>query len=382
MGHRVDDSGRRRGTVGLIVNPIAGMGGRVGLGGTDGDARLRRARELGAEPAAPRLAALALGRLAPLRRRLTVLAAPGPMGAEVSAGLGFATTVLGAPPAGATSAADSRAAATAIAAAGADLLLFAGGDGTARDIHDALDATVPVLGVPAGVKMYSGVFARNAAAAGDAALDFLSAPGPGRLRAAEVVDVDEDADTAGRVRLYGELRVPAERSRLLAAKSRGTGDAEADLDRLAAAVVAEMEPGRLYLLGPGTTIGRIKERLGIGTGPLSVDAVRDRAMVGSGLGEAGLLALLAEHPRATALLGVVGGQGSLLGRGNQQLSAAVLRRLGADNLTVLAAAGKLLALQPQRLHVDTGDPEVDRMLSGYRRVRVAPGRTIVIEVGT
>ncbi|MBS1883989.1 MAG: NAD(+)/NADH kinase, partial [Actinobacteria bacterium] len=270
----------------------------------------------------------------------------------------------------------------AIAAAGADLLLFAGGDGTARDIHDAIGGAVPVLGVPAGVKMYSGVFARNAAAAGDAALDFLSAPGPGRLRAAEVVDVDEDADGPGRVRLYGELRVPAERSRLLAAKSRGAGDAEADLDRLAAAVVAEMEPGRLYLLGPGTTIGRIKERLGVDGGPLSVDAVLDRAAVGSGLGEAGLLALLDQHPRASALLGVVGGQGSLLGRGNQQLSAAVLRRLGADNLTVLAAADKLLTLQPQRLHVDTGDPEVDRMLSGYRRVRVAPGRTIVIEVGT
>jgi predicted polyphosphate/ATP-dependent NAD kinase len=371
-------------TLGVIVNPIAGMGGRIGLKGTDGPARLRTAIEREATATAGDRAGRALARIVPLKDRVRVCAAAGPMGGAVTEALRFETTVVD-PGRGAraTTAEDTRVAAAEMAARGVDLLLFTGGDGTARDIFDATAGEVPVLGVPAGVKMYSGAFARNPEAAGDATAAFLGHRGtPPRLRAAEVVDLDEDSDWRARtLRIYGRVWVPAARSQMLRAKAgRSVGD-EALLDALAAEIVAEMEPGRLYVLGPGTTIGRVRRALGMEDGLLCVDAVRDRKPVGLDLGEAELLELIGDAP-ATVLAGVIGGQGSLFGRGNQQISAAVLKRVGADNVTVLCGEGKILALDPMRLHVDTGEASVDQDLCGFRPVRVAPGRSAVVEVRT
>jgi predicted polyphosphate/ATP-dependent NAD kinase len=282
-----------------------------------------------------------------------------------------------------TTAEDTRTAAAEMAARGVDLLLFAGGDGTARDIFDATAGQVPVLGVPAGVKMYSGAFARNPEAAGDATAAYLTDPGArSRLRATEVVDLDEDSDWRARtLRIYGRFWVPAARSQMLGTKAgRSVGD-EAQLDALADEVVAEMEPGRLYILGPGTTVGRVRRALGMEDRLLCVDAVRDGRPAGLDLGEAELLELIGDGP-ATVLAGVIGGQGSLFGRGNQQISAAVLKRVGTDNVTVLCGEAKLLALDPLRLYVDTGEASVDAELCGFRRVRVAPGRSVVAEVRT
>jgi len=371
-------------TLGVIVNPIAGMGGRLGLKGTDGPARLRTAIEREATATAGDRAGRALARIVPLKDRLNVCAAAGPMGGEVSEALRFETTVVDPGRGGqATTAEDTRKAAAEMAARGVDLLLFAGGDGTARDILDGTAGEVPVLGVPARVKMYSGAFARNPEAAGDATAAYLADLGArSRLRAAELVDLDEDSDWRARtLRIYGRVWVPAARSQILGAKASRAGDDEARLDALADEIVAAMEPGRLYILGPGTTVGRVRRALGMEDRLLCVDAVRDGEPVGLDLGEAELLELIGDAP-ATVLAGVIGGQGSLFGRGNQQISAAVLKRVGADNVTVLCGEGKLLALDPPRLHVDTGEASVDRDLCGFRRVRVAPGRSVVAEVRT
>ena len=362
--------------LGLVVNPIAGMGGRVGLKGTDGDAVLRRAIALGAEPVAPGRVARALGRL---DAGVRVIAGAGPMGATAATGRGLRTEAVG-HARERTRAADTREVAAELAERGVDLLLFAGGDGTARDVHDAVGGAVPVLGIPTGVKMHSGVFASGPEAAGDVASAFLRRPG--RLVDAEVLDLDEGAVRDGRIaaRLHGRLRVPAEPARMVGAKGGVPDASDADLDALCATLAAGMEPGRLYLLGPGTTTARVLEHLGVSGTLLGVDAVRDGSLVGADLREDELLAVL--EPGTTLIAGVIGGQGSLFGRGNQQLSADVLRRIEPDRIVVVAGRSKVLALDPPWLRVDTGDPEVDRQLSGYRRVQCAPRGSVVLKVTT
>jgi predicted polyphosphate/ATP-dependent NAD kinase len=372
--------------LGLVVNPIAGMGGRVALKGTDGERALRVARERGAVPIAPQRAERALRRLAAGGPPLRVLAAPGTMGAELAAtaGLEVETTAPAGEPGRDTRPADTRNAVAEMRERGVDLLLFAGGDGTARDIVDTIGADLPLVGVPTGVKMHSGVFAATPDAAGAAASAYLRHPGPAALREAEIADVDEDAARHDRVaaRLYGSALVPRQPSLMLGAKTPSTTSADAALDALCARLAATLPRGRLTLLGPGTTTGRVLSHLGLRGTLLGVDAVRDGELLGVDLDEEGILALLDDAHDALLLSGVVGGQGSLFGRGNQQLSPRVLRRLGRDRIQVVAAADKLLHLTPPRLRVDTGDDALDAELCGYVRVHVGPGRTIVMKIST
>jgi predicted polyphosphate/ATP-dependent NAD kinase len=372
--------------LGLVVNPIAGMGGRVALKGTDGERALRLARERGAVPVAPQRAERALRRLAAGGPPLHVLAAPGTMGAELAAtaGLEVETTALAAEPDRDTRPADTRNAVAEMRERGVDLLLFAGGDGTARDIVDTIGGDLPLVGVPTGVKMHSGVFAATPDAAGAAASAYLRHPGPAALREAEIADVDEDAARHDRVaaRLYGRALVPRQPSLMLGAKTSSASSADAALDALCAQLAATLPRGRLTLLGPGTTTARVLTHLGLRGTLLGVDAVRDGDLVAADLDEQWLLALLDDARDALLLSGVVGGQGSLFGRGNQQLSPRVLRRLGRDRIQVVAAADKLLHLSPPRLRVDTGDDALDAELCGYVQVHVAPGRTIVMKIST
>ncbi len=368
--------------IGLIVNPIAGMGGRVGLKGTDGVAVLERALELGATPVAAGRTDRALARLEHCRGELQLVAAAREMGADLAEAHAFETEVL--PRSGrrgASSADDTRAAAAELARRDVDLILFAGGDGTTRDIQSVVGDRLPILGIPTGVKMHSAVFATSPEHAGDVAASFLSDGARAALREVEVVDVDEDGVRDGRIetRLYGAVCVPADRLRMQAAKSRSGPSDEAALAAVCRAFAEAMDPRRIYVLGPGTTTKRIAEQLEVPKTLLGVDAVRGGRLVGADLGERELLDLL-EGQAATLLLGVVGGQGALFGRGNQQLSPAVLRRIGVANVEVIAGLGKLLALDPPWLRVDTGDPDLDAELEGYRRVHVAPRRTVVYKV--
>ncbi len=355
--------------VGLIVNPIAGMGGRVGLKGTDGPDVLERALARGAVPVAAERADRALARLHDRCSDVRLVAAHGRMGADLAAAHGFDTEVL---PGGgeATTAEDTRLAAAELARRQVDLILFAGGDGTARDIHAVVGDRVPMLGVPTGVKMHSGVFATTPENAGDVVGAFVGSQPRGPLREADVVDAELRADAIS-TRLYGAARVPDDRLRVQAVKSRGAPPDEDALDAVCAEIAASMDPRRIYLLGPGTTMRRVTRQLGLEKTILGVDAVR--------AGQLDLLELIADEP-VTLVIGVVGGQGAILGRGNQQLSPAVLRRVGIENIEIVAGLRKLLALEPPLLRVDTGDPELDRALCGYRRVHVAPRRTLVCRV--
>lgn len=365
------------GVLGLIVNPVAGIGGRYALKGSDDVRAVALAVERGATPVAPLRARRALAVVASLVPDVGVLAPAGGMGAELAAEANLKSAALEHRPAAPTTAADTRAAAVELAERGVDLLLFAGGDGTARDIAAAVGTTLPVLGIPAGVKMRSGVFATSPERAGDAAGRYLADPGRFGLVDCEVLDAP---DAALDSELFALARVPSVPDRLQRGKAAGGPSGEGDLNALAREIARGMEPGRLYLIGPGTTTERIMQALGLVGTPLGVDAVRDGALLQPDLDEAGLLRLLEDGSDATLVLGVIGGQGFLLGRGNQQISARVLHRIGADNVVVVAGADKLSSLDPAVLRVDLGDVEHDPVLDGYRRVHVAPGRSIVLRV--
>jgi predicted polyphosphate/ATP-dependent NAD kinase len=355
--------------LGLIVNPIAGMGGGVGLKGTDSAEALRRARELGAKPRSADRARMALQPIvARVGGQLELLTAPGAMGEEVARGLGIEPTVIGIAHRGETGPADTHAAALAIAEAGVDLLLFAGGDGTARDVCAAIGDRVPALGIPTGVKMHSAVYATSPRAAGEAAIRFLAAGSPA-TREAEVMDIDEEAFRGGRVsaRLYGMLRVPDLPSLVQHLKSGSAGSDAAALAGIADDMIERMRDGALYLIGPGTTTRAIVERMGGTKTLLGVDLYCRGELIVADATERQILAQL-DGPPARIVVTPIGGQGFLFGRGNQQLSAEVIRRVGKQNVIVVSTLEKIAGLRGDPLLVDTGDAALDAELAGYIRV--------------
>lgn len=390
--------------LGFIVNPLAGIGGRVGLKGSDGEETVRRAFELGAVCLSPRRAGEALAGLGPPAADLELLTYPGPMGEEEAAAAGFAPTVLGAVDPERTTSADTRRAAAEMLERGVDLLFFAGGDGTARDIHDVVGDRVPVVGIPSGCKIHSGVFAAHPSAAGELARLFLEGRVT-RTHELEVMDIDEEAFRHDelRARLYGYLRVPHEPRLTQGSKAGGRGlSEEAAVDSIAERVVEEMRPGVLYLIGSGTTTRGVMRRLDLPHTLLGVDVVLDGVLVATDAAERDLLGLFDATAAGRASEGAarasdaagdlgggrdaaivvtpVGGQGFIFGRGNQQLSPEVIRQVGVENVLVLATPAKLAGLPFQRMRVDTGDGEVDAALRGPRRVVTGYRESAVVVV--
>jgi predicted polyphosphate/ATP-dependent NAD kinase len=366
--------------LGLIVNPVAGMGGRVGLKGTDGQETLEKARALGAVSTAPGRAVEALARLKPIKDSIEIVTYPHEMGEDEAREAGFEPTVYGKITPGKTTSGDTKAAATEMMELGVDLILFTGGDGTARDIHAAVDGNVPVLGIPAGVKIQSGVFAINPARAGDIAARYLRGDLT-TVQELEVMDIDEEAYRANRLsaRLYGYLRVPYEEALVQGSKEATGGSEEISLGAIASEVVEGMEEDTLYIIGPGTTTRPIAEEIGVVKTLLGVDVIENGRLVASDVNEKALLEII-EGRNAKIIVTVIGGQGFILGRGNQQISPEVIRRVGAENLIIVASPGKLASLKGRTLLVDTGDPEVDEMLSGYRKVVIGYSRRSVYKV--
>jgi predicted polyphosphate/ATP-dependent NAD kinase len=349
----------------LIVNPVAGLGGRVGLKGSDDLVIQQRARRLGAKPEAGIRTASALDELEGLRGRIEIVTYPGEMGAEALVSRGFRVKVIGAIKSGQTTSADTSEAAVQMERMGAQLLLFAGGDGTARDIYDAVGLGQPVLGIPAGVKIHSAVFGVGPRSAGETARRFLERERM-QLREREVMDIDEAALRRGRVsaRLYGFLNVPYDDRLVQCKKMPNPPSDHLALQEIAQEVVDLMKPDLLYLLGPGTTTRAIATRLGIPKTLTGVDVVEKSGLIATDVSESELLILVAGRP-AGVIVAPIGGQGFLFGRGNQQISPAVLAAIQRDDIICISTPGKLAELRGRPLLVDTGDRRVDRALAGY-----------------
>jgi predicted polyphosphate/ATP-dependent NAD kinase len=367
--------------LGLVVNPVAGLGGPAGLKGSDGAATQELARARGAEPHASERAVRTLRALAATVPETEVLTAAGPMGADAVAGAGLRADVVWTPESPETSGVDTTAATAALVRAGARLVLFVGGDGTARDVVAGLPEEVPILGVPAGVKMYSSCFAVGPEAAGSLAARWLGGGLPTRV--AEVLDVDEDALRAGRTepRLHALVRVPESPGRTQARKAATPASEAAAVAASALGMLRCLEPGVRYLLGPGGTIAELGRQLGLDLSPLGVDVVLDGELLARDAAEPELLEHVAAGP-SRVVVTVIGGQGFLLGRGNQQLSPRVLRALAPEPLLVVATEQKLLDLAGRPLLVDTGDRDLDAALAGHVRVVTGPGSVAMYPVAS
>jgi predicted polyphosphate/ATP-dependent NAD kinase len=362
--------------VGLIVNPVAGMGGSVGLKGTDGE-MYKKALNLGAEPVTPRSTHDLLVHIT-CQDEIAWLVAPGKMGERFVERTGVPFTVIGEIEED-TSAEDTRKIAEEMAARGIDLLVFVGGDGTARDICDAIGSQVPVVGVPAGVKVFSSAFALSARAAAEMVDAFVEGTD---LTEEEVLDIDEEAFRQDRLAatLYGYLLVPEVRRFLQPGKapsqtSRSSAESKRDI---AAYVVEHMDPETLYLLGPGTTVRAITEEMGLPKTLLGVDAVYAGELVGRDVNERAILSLLEQHDRRQIIVTPIGGNGFIFGRGNKQFTPTVIRQLGRDNIIVVSTRDKISQLDC--LRADTGDLELDEVLAGYLKVTVGYGEAMMVPV--
>ncbi len=373
--------------VGFVVNPIAGMGGRVGLKGTDGVAN--EAQAAGAEPVAgPRAHVFARTFLELSKHdeslRVRWMTCGGAMGANPlrAAGVAEGAIDLVHSTGERTTAADTRRAVDACINRGAELLLFCGGDGTARDVAEAVKDRIPILGIPAGVKMHSGLFAVSPPAAAHLLVGYLR--GQLRIGTAEILDLDEEAYRKGewRVRLFATAKTLVEPNLVAGGKVMIDEVSEEAIRGELAVHFSELfenEPDTLFLLGPGSTVYAIATAIGIDKTLLGVDAVVGGKTIAKDLNEKGILNLLDRYPKAKLVVSPIGAQGFILGRGNLQVSPAVLRRIGTKNVIVVATPAKL-AMTPV-LRVDTGDAALDEefhkreylfVLIGYRTSKIHP----------
>ncbi|TCI03057.1 ATP-NAD kinase [Corallincola luteus] len=358
--------------LGLLINPYAGIGGSVALKGSDGADIRHQALAKGAKPQAQLRAEQALQLLLPYKDQLEIFTAAGEMGLALCQSLGLNASAIYHPQQIPTEASDTQAAVQRMLDNEIDLLLFAGGDGTARDICAVVEAepdkAITVLGIPAGCKIHSGVYCVTPAAAGRVVEDLLTGKAVS-LMDADVMDIDEQAFREGRVRArrFGEMTIPAKLQYVQSVKIGGQESDELVLDDIADHVIEQLEPEDLCLMGSGSTVAAVMARMGVVNTLLGVDVVQDQALLANDQTAEQLLAQVAKHndpERVKLVITLIGGQGHLFGRGNQQLSPALLKQIKRQNILLVASKAKLSALNGRPLIVDTGDADLNRQLCG------------------
>lgn len=353
--------------IGLIVNPVAGIGGKAGLKGSDGAEIQACAKKMGAVSEAQQRTITALKEIAREKDNIELLTAPAEMGGDAARESGFSPVVIGNIHKNHTTAEDTIRIAKTMAGNNVSLLIFAGGDGTAINILNAVDSKIPVVGIPAGVKIHSGVYAINPRSAGQICLQFIQGNIKNTVQK-EVMDIDENAFRAGSVqaKLFGYMLVP-EAKRLIQGVKAGSYSEKESIHGMAMEIIENMQDGTFYAIGPGTTTQKIMKLLGLPNTLLGVDVVCGRKLIASDVNERQLYDLL-KGEKAVIVITVIGGQGHIFGRGNQQLSPRIIRLVGRENIKIIASKDKLIALRGNPFIVDTGDESLDAELRGYYRV--------------
>ena len=377
--------------IGFLVNPIAGLGGQAGMLGSDNRERRREALRKGYQKTAFKRALECLEQIKSLgnawENGYQIYAPEGEMGGEVLKAAKIPYQSLGnrtddRREGQETSREDTLYFLELFKKIKVDLLVFCGGDGTARDICEAAGESIHVLGVPAGVKMYSACFAVNPWQAGEMLKWFLQ----GKQTAftpREVMDIDEkDLDRSSvSPALYGFLMAPDDRVRLQRAKEAGVSDKE-ETDSLVRDILSEMRDHTLYILGPGSTTYHIKQELR-GTGSIrGVDLAEDGEIFLRDVDEKTIYSCLKDAKCSEIIVTCIGGNGFLFGRGNQQISPRIIRMNGKEHIRLAVTKSKLAGLGGRPMLVDTGDPDTDRYLSGYYRIRLNAKEEIIYRVET
>ena len=365
--------------LGLIINPVAGLGGSVALKGSDGADTAELAKQLGATAKSNDRAKVALEMILDRQDNIELFTVSGDMGQTLCQRLELKHEVVY-QTAKVTTPEDTESAAKLMSGLELDLVLFVGGDGTARNICAAVEEQTTVLGVPAGCKIHSGVYAITPKAAGRV-LQMLIDGELVTLADADVMDIDEEQFRQGVVRAkrYGELTIPSELRFVQAVKMGGKESDELVLADIAAHVIAEMEPEDNYVMGSGSTVAFVMEEMGLDNTLLGVDVIRDQELLMSDAKASDLLTL--DKGQTKLVITLIGGQGHIFGRGNQQLSAEFIRAIGKDNIIVVATKTKLQALNGRPLIADTGDSELDKALSGHIKVITGYKDQVLYPVG-
>lgn len=370
--------------LGLLINPVAGMGGSVGLKGTDH--MVEEAIRRGAKPRANDRVRQALKELLEIKNKLEIVTCPGDMGEDTAKSMGFRTTVLhtgGRRSLKAlfdSSRTDTIVLSKAMEEAGVDLLLFAGGDGTARDIYEGVGTELPALGIPAGVKIHSPVYAKNPQSAGDLAKLWLTGKVT-KTAEQEVLDIDEELyrQEIINTRLYGYLSVPLEHVFTQNRKAPTPLSETASIESIAHEIVEHMEEDTYYLIGAGTTTRGVMQMLGLKNTLIGVDLIRNKELVANDIYGDKILDFI-KGKKTKLIVTVTGGQGFLFGRGNQQITPEVIREIGKENIIILATKAKIAEFHHQPFLVDTPDEELNKELCGYYRVITAYGEFTMCRV--
>lgn len=366
--------------VGLLINPIAGMGGSVGLKGTDGAEILKRAIKLGAEDKANDRTLETIQALKNSNLEFTLLTVSEKMGEKVASECGYKPEIIYRSRSITTNE-DTIEAAKVLIKKGIDILLFAGGDGTARDIYSVVGDSCVVLGIPCGVKMHSGVYASHPIAAAEIVSSYLKSELKQTIES-EVVDLDEEAYRSDKMatRLYGYMKIPLAPRLTQGVKCR-SNTSDQDVQRaIANHVVRNMEDECYYLMGPGSTTRAVMEKLNLPNTLLGVDLIKNKKLIGSDLSEAEIVKLI-DNSRTKVIVTPIGGQGFIFGRGNQQISSRIMKGIGKENIIVIASQSKLHSLGGIPLRIDTGDTEVDKILTGYYKIITGFNETVVYNAG-
>lgn len=370
--------------LGLIINPLAGIGGAVGLKGSDGESVVAEALARGAKGRAPDRCKRALDAIAALSHSVKIFTAAGEMGGDLAQSMGFDVELITSNTPELTSAQDTIETAKLLCQKGVDLILFVGGDGTARNLYSAVGLDQAVLGVPSGVKMHSGVYAVTPEAAGEV-LQLLVRGEAVPLREQEVRDIDEQAFREGRVRAkyYGEMRVPEAEQFIQQVKNSGRTPEPLQQADIAATVIESMQDEVLYIVGPGSTTLAVLADMGLEGTLLGVDLVLNQTLLAADVGAADIDSVLQEHKAAVQIIvTAIGGQGHVIGRGNQQITAPILRRVGRTGLCIIATPSKLEELNGRPLLIDSNDAQLDKQWVGYHPVIVGYNETVMYPLGS
>jgi len=345
--------------LGFLVNPVAGMGGKVGLKGTDGV--FKKAVKLGAKPVAPERGTEFLKKLKELglNQKIQLVTCPAVMGEEETRSASLDADILPMKIKPETTAEDTKKAVKLMAERKVDLILFVGGDGTAKDILDALRSpnSTPVLGIPAGVKMYSGIFAINPADAAYIVEAFLKKET--QIVDLEIMDADETAIRNDRfnIQLYGFLKGPFLPMRIQGSKQVSPETLDEHENQLAVArfITEEMNPQATYILGPGTTVKCVADLLGVEKTLLGVD-IYHKGKVVKDVNEEKILKEIRDWQNTWIIVSPIGRQGILFGRGNQQISPKIIKLVGREKIIVLATKSKIRSIEDGVLNNEARNP--------------------------